>query len=102
MQVQSRPGSPWQAGSLQDLRYHGRGRVSAFTASGRRVFDLGTTLSYSSLTSTTVDYLNQTWWPARISGLPPRPGPVRERAERRSLPHRVSRALRKAMYRPGA
>jgi hypothetical protein len=75
MQVWSRPGSPWQAGLLQDLRYHGRGRVSAFTASGRRVFDLGTTLSYSSLASTTVDYLNRTWWPAGISGLPPRPGP---------------------------
>ena len=75
MQVSSRPGSPWQAGSLQDLRYHGRGLVSAFTASGQRVFDLGTTLSASSLTSTTVDYLNRTWWPAEISGLPPRPGP---------------------------
>jgi hypothetical protein len=75
LQVSSRPGSPWQTGSLQDLRYHGRGRVSAFTASGQPVFDLGTTLGSSSLASVTVDYLNRTWWPAGISGLPPRPGP---------------------------
>jgi hypothetical protein len=74
MNVASRPGSPWQARYLENRRYHGRSRVSAFTAGGQRVFDLGVTLRDGSLTSVTVAYGSQAWWRAGISGLPARPG----------------------------
>jgi hypothetical protein len=74
--------SPWMVGSLVRWFYQDSTRVSAFTATGHRVFDLGTTPVGGRLTVTAVLYRSGTWWRGTIGPAsagtepaPPRCGP---------------------------
>jgi hypothetical protein len=64
MQVSAGSGahSPWSVGSLVRWSYQGVGMVSAFTATGHRVFDLSIAPAGGTLTSTAVLYRSHTWW----------------------------------------
>jgi hypothetical protein len=75
-------GSPWTAGYLVRWSYQDTMKVSAFTAAGHRVFDLGMAPVGGRLTATAVFYRSGTWWrgtaapvAARSGPAPPRCGP---------------------------
>ncbi len=54
----------WKVSYLVQRAYGGTERYSAFTASGRYVFDLGITLRNGTATATAVLYGSRTWWTA--------------------------------------
>lgn len=66
--------SPWSVRYLVQWSYRGTSKTSAFTAAGRRVFDLRTTLVRGMSTTTAVLYRSGTWWLATLG-----PGPAANR-----------------------
>jgi len=76
--VQMRPGpgasSPWSVGSLVTWSYQGTREVSAFTATGQRVFDTRTTSAGGRGKATVaVIYRDATWWRATYRAVQPVP-----------------------------
>jgi hypothetical protein len=76
--VQMRPGpgasSPWSVGSLVTWSYRGTWKVSAFTATGQRVFDTRTTGAAGRGKATVaVIYRDTTWWRATYRAVQPAP-----------------------------
>lgn len=68
--------SPWTARSVVRWSYQGNSRMSAFTATGRRVIGLGTATAPGTVTE--VSYRTGTWWRATTGPpQPPRPTPAR-------------------------
>ena len=54
--------SSWPVSSAQNWSYRDTTKVSAFAASGQRVFDLGLSTAHRTLSATAVFYRNHTWW----------------------------------------
>ena len=84
VRVQREPGtsSPWSVGSAVRWSYRGTMSLSAFSATGQRVFARGITSGHGKPTTVVVIYRDATWWraaggavPARSAGAPPRCGP---------------------------
>jgi hypothetical protein len=69
-------GSPWSASYLVRWSYQDTTKVSAFTAAGRRVFDLGSAPAHGKLTSTAVLYRSGTWWRGTIGPVAGGTGPA--------------------------
>jgi hypothetical protein len=78
--VQVSPGngasSPWSAAYLTRWFYQDTAKVSAFTAAGHRVFDLGFAPVHGTLTSTGVSYRSRTWWRAGFGPVSAGNGPA--------------------------
>jgi len=62
------PSSPWSVRYLESWSYRGTSKVSAFTAAGRRVFDVRDALVHGMSTTTAVLYRSGTWWRATHPG----------------------------------
>jgi hypothetical protein len=76
VQMQPGPGasSPWSVGSLVTWSYQGTRKVSAFTATGQRVFDTRTTGAAGRGKATVaVIYRDATWWRATYRAVQPVP-----------------------------
>jgi hypothetical protein len=71
-----RASSPWSVGYLVRWSYQGTLKVSAFTAAGHRIFDLGITAVHGTLTSTGVSYRSGTWWRGAAGPAPAGNGPA--------------------------
>ena len=68
--------SPWSVAYLVRWFYQDSSKVSAFSAAGHRVFDLGFAPVRGTLTSTAVFYRSRTWWRAGIGPVPAGNGPA--------------------------
>jgi hypothetical protein len=77
VRVSVQPGvsSPWSTGYALRWMYRGSARISAFTATGQRVFDLGITQGGQTPGSVAVIYHDGTWWQASLPGLAGPAGP---------------------------
>jgi hypothetical protein len=64
VRVSANPGvsSPWSAAYELRWTYHGTLKMSTFTATGQRVFDLGVSVDNGTPHSVAVIYRNSTWW----------------------------------------
>jgi hypothetical protein len=62
-------GSPWSVGYTLSWMYQGTMKVSAFTGSGRRVFDLGITMEGQAPGSVMVIYGSSTYWRASLPAM---------------------------------
>ena len=74
LRVSYRPGasSPWSVGYTLSWMYHGTVKVSAFTATGQRIFTDGSTMGQAGPASTVVMYRNGTWWTWTAAATPAR------------------------------
>lgn len=60
------PGGSQQGGGYEVVwAYHRTSKMSAFTATGQRIFDERITAGKQSLTTTAVSYTSHTWWTAQ-------------------------------------
>ena len=66
--------SPWIVASMLHSDYRGSQRYSAYSPSGKHVFDVGMSIGNGSATQTTVIYGDRTWWTATVPGRPGSPG----------------------------
>jgi hypothetical protein len=56
------PSSPWSVRYLESWSYQGTSKTSAFTAAGRRIFDVRYAPAHGISTTTAVLYRSGTWW----------------------------------------
>jgi hypothetical protein len=81
--VQVRPGhgasSPWSVGSTVRWSYQGRMSLSAFSATGQRVFASETTVAHGKPATVVVIYRDETWWRAAAGAAPARNAAARPR-----------------------
>jgi hypothetical protein len=78
LQVRLGPGasSPWSVRTLVQWTYQDTHKISAFTATGRRIFDQRLTAAAGGQAAVTVIYRDATWWRAAPTGAQ---GPVPQR-----------------------
>ena len=65
--------SPWSIAYLLHWDYQGNQKYSAYSPSGKRIFDVGISAGNGSATQTTVIYGDRTWWTAAAPVSPPGP-----------------------------
>jgi hypothetical protein len=67
--------SPWTVAYMLHWDYQGSQKYSAYSPSGRHVFDMQLSIGNGSATQTTVIYGDRTWWTATVpTGQPGSPG----------------------------
>jgi hypothetical protein len=67
--------SPWIIAYMLHSDYRGSQEYSAYSPSGKHVFDVGMSIGNGSATQTTVIYGDRTWWTATVpAGRPGSPG----------------------------
>lgn len=76
VRVRREPGasSPWSVGSTVRWSYQGMMSLSAFSATGQRVFASGISSRHGEQTTVVVIYRNATWWRAAGGAVPARSG----------------------------